>query len=146
MSNLYAINVYDTTTGKERIINVCKEVYDEFRRGEWRIEKNDGKHGANEKLFSALLGGEDGAYENFHEFIDYDSDPSELLLKALMIKKLYSALEHLEKAERELIDTLFFQEISEGKYAKEHCVSQQAVNCRKKTILKKLKKFLFETC
>ena len=115
MNNLYTINVYDTTTGKERIINVCKEVYDEFRRGEWRIEKNDGKHSANETQFSALIGGEDGAYENFHEFIDYDSDPSELLLKAMMIEKLYSAFEHLEKAERELIDALFFQEISEGK-------------------------------
>ena len=30
MSELYAINVFDTTTGKERVIHVCKEVYDEF--------------------------------------------------------------------------------------------------------------------
>ena len=146
MSELYAINVFDTTTGKERVIHVCKEVYDEFRRGEWRIEKNDGKHKANETQFSALLGGEDGAYENFHEFVDYESNPENLILHSLMIEKLYSALDHLEKAERDLIKALFFEEISEGKYAKEHRVSQQAVNCRKKTILKKLKKFLFETC
>ena len=142
MNNLYTINVYDTTTGKERIINVCKEVYDEFRRGEWRIEKNDGKHSANETQFSALLGGEDGAYENFHEFIDYDSDPSELLLKALMIKKLYSALEHLEKAELELIDALFFQEMTEREYAKKKGVYQSAINKRKLRILEKIKKFL----
>lgn len=142
MNNLYTINVYDTTTGKERIINVCKEVYDEFRRGEWRIEKNDGKHSANETQFSALLGGEDGAYENFHEFIDYDSDPSELLLKAMMIEKLYSAFEHLEKAERELIDALFFQEMTEREYAKKKGVYQSAINKRKLRILEKIKKFL----
>ena len=142
MSNLYAINVYDTTTGKERIINVCKEVYDEFRRGEWRIEKNDGKHSANETQFSALLGGEDGAYENFHEFIDYDSDPSELLFKAMMIEKLYSAFEHLEKAELELIDALFFQEMTEREYAKKMGVYQSAINKRKLRILEKIKKFL----
>lgn len=142
MSDLYAIKVLDTTTGKERIIHVCKEVYDEFRRGEWRIEKNDGKHNANETQFSALLGGEDGAYENFHEFIDYDSDPSELLLKAMMVEKLYSALEHLEKAERELIDALFFQEMTEREYAKKKGVCRNAIHKRKVRILENLKKFL----
>lgn len=142
MNELYAINVYDTTTGKEKIVHVCKEVYDEFRRGEWRIEKNDGKHSANETQFSALLGGEDGAYENFHEFIDYDSDPTELLLKAMIVEKLYSALEHLEKAERELIDALFFREMSEREYAKKKGVYQSAINKKKLRILEKIKKFL----
>lgn len=142
MSKLYAIKVLDTTTGKEKIIHVCKEVYDEFRRGEWRIEKNDGKHNANATVFSSLLGGEDGAYENFHEFIDYDSDPSELLLKAMMVEKLYSALEHLEKAERELIDALFFQEMTEREYAKKKGVCRNAIHKRKVRILENLKKFL----
>ena len=142
MSELYAIKVFDTTAGKERNIHVCKEVYDEFRRGRWRIHKNDDKHTANATVFSSLLGGEDGAYENFHEFIDYDSDPSELLLKAMMVEKLYSALEHLEKAERELIDALFFQEMTERDFAKKCAVAQATVHKKKQRILEKIKKFL----
>ena len=142
MSKLYAINVFDTTTGKEKLIHVCKEVYDEFRRGEWRIEKNNGKHKANETQFSALLGGEDGAYENFHEFVDYESNPEDLLLHSLMIEKLYSALEHLDKAERELIDALFFQDLSERKVAEKYRVSCIAIHKRKQRILKKIKEFL----
>jgi len=142
MSELYAIKVFDTTTGKERNIHVCKEVYDEFRRGRWRIHKNDDKHTANATVFSSLLGGEEGAYENFHEFIDYDSDPSELMLKAMMVEKLYSALEHLEKAERELIDALFFQEMTEREFAKKCAVTQATVHKKKQRILEKIKKFL----
>lgn len=142
MSELYAINVYDTTTGKERIVHVCKEVYDEFRRGEWRIDKNDGKHTANETQFSALHGGEDGAYENFHEFVDYDSNPEDLLLRSLMIEKLYSAIAHLEKADREIIEALYFQELSERKLADKNSVSCVAIHKRKKRILEKLKKLL----
>lgn len=142
MSELYAINVFDTTTGKERIIHVCKEVYDEFRRGEWRIEKNDSKHKANETEFSALIGGDDGAYENFHEFVDYEFNPENLILHSLMIEKLYSALDHLEKAERELIEALFFEEMTEREYAQKTGVCKNSIHKKKKRILENLKKFL----
>lgn len=142
MNKLYAINVFDTTTGQEKIVHVCKEVYDEFRRGEWRIQKNDSKHKINETEFSALLGGEDGAYENFHEFIDFDSDPSELLLKSMMIEKLHSALELLNKADRELIDALFFQEMTERTYAEKKGVYRNAIHKRKQRILENLKNLL----
>ena len=142
MSELYAINIFDTTTEKEKVIYVSKEVYDEFRRGEWRIEKNDSKHTANETQFSALLGGEDGAYENFHEFVDNEANPEKLVFRSIMIEKLYHALDHLEKADRELIEALYFQELTEKKLAHNLLVSQQAVHRRKMRILEKLKKFL----
>lgn len=142
MSKLYAINIYDTITEKEKVIYVSKEVYDEFRRGEWRIEKNDSKHKANETQFSALLGGEDGAYENFHEFVDNEANPEKLVFRSIMIEKLHHALDHLEKADRELIEALYFQELTEKKLAHNLLVSQQAVHRRKMRILEKLKKFL----
>ena len=142
MSELYAINIFDTTTEKEKVIYVSKEVYDEFRRGEWRIEKNDSKHTANETQFSALLGGADGAYENFHEFVDNEANPEKLVFRSIMIEKLYHALDHLEKADRELIEALYFQELTEKKLAHNLLVSQQAVHRRKMRILEKLKKFL----
>ena len=142
MSKLYAINIYDTTTEKEKVIYVSKEVYDEFRRGEWRIEKNDSKHKANETQFSALLGGEDGAYENFHEFVDDEANPEKLVFRSIMMEKLHHALDHLEKADRELIEALYFQELTEKNLAHNLLVSQQAVHRRKMRILEKLKKFL----
>ncbi|MBR6573325.1 MAG: hypothetical protein IKK77_06390 [Clostridia bacterium] len=142
MSKLYAINIYDTTTEKEKVIYVSKEVYDEFRRGEWRIEKNDSKHRANETQFSALLGGDDGAYENFHEFVDNDSNPEELIFRAMMVEKLYRALAHLEEADRELIEAIFFQEMTERAYAEKKGVYRNAIHKRKQKILQELKKFL----
>lgn len=142
MNNLYAINVFDTTTGKERTIYVCKEVYDEFRRGEWRISKNNDKHNANETQFSALLGGDDGAYENFHEFIDEEANPERLLMQQLVIERLHAALEVLDQADRELIEALYFKELSERKFAEKKQVSCVAIHNRKKRILRKLKEIL----
>ena len=142
MKELYAINVFDTTTGKERTVYVNKEVYDEFRRGEWRISKNDDKHSAFETQFSALLGGEDGAYENFHEFADEDANPERLLMEQLVIERLHSALALLDQADRELIEALYFKELSERKFAEKKKVSCVAIHNRKVRILKKLKEIL----
>lgn len=142
MQELHAINIFDTTTGKERTVYVSKEVYDEFRRGEWRISKNNDKHNANETQFSALHGGDDGAYENFHEFVDEDANPEKLLMEQLVVEKLYSALALLDQADRELIEALYFKELSERKFAERKKVSCVAIHNRKVRILKKLKEIL----
>lgn len=81
----------------------------------------------------------------------YRIDPELLLTRVLGLKiehahlsleKLYSALEHLEKAERELIDALFFQEMTEREYAKKKGVCRNTIHKRKVRILENLKKFL----
>ena len=71
MSKQCIVTVWNTVTYRYEETAVTQEVYDEYRRGEWRIGKNDDKHCANETPFSALIGGEDGNYENFREFISY---------------------------------------------------------------------------
>ena len=75
MEKTYTVTVFNTLTSLYEEITVSETVFNEFRRGEWRISKNNDKHSANETLFSELNGGKDGAYENFHEFIDTEHTP-----------------------------------------------------------------------
>ena len=78
MAKTYTLTVFNTCTSQYEKVEATKEVYNEFRRGEWRIEKNDDKHRANETLFSELIGGNDGAFENFREFIDNSLNPESI--------------------------------------------------------------------
>lgn len=39
MTKTYTLTVFNTCTSQYEDIEVTKEVYNEFRRGEWRIEK-----------------------------------------------------------------------------------------------------------
>lgn len=41
MTKTYTLTVFNTCTSQYEDIEVTKEVYNEFRRREWRIEKND---------------------------------------------------------------------------------------------------------
>lgn len=93
--NINLPTVFNTCTSQYEDIEVTKEVYNEFRRGEWRIEKNDDKHGANETPFSELIGGDDGAFENFQEFFDNQNTPELQFEKSELINFLYCALDEL---------------------------------------------------
>lgn len=41
MAKTYTLTVFNTCTSQYEKVEATKEVYNEFRRGEWRIEKND---------------------------------------------------------------------------------------------------------
>lgn len=107
MSKEYIVLVLNTTTELYEEVSVTEDVYNEFRRGEWRISKNDDKHKANETPFSTLIGGEDNAYENFDEFIDTNNTPEKAMLKELELESLKHALSDLNKAEQALVQALF---------------------------------------
>ena len=40
---VWIVKVYNTFSGRVEPVEVSKAVYDEYRRGEWRTEKRDGK-------------------------------------------------------------------------------------------------------
>ena len=73
--NKKTVKVYDTFKGKVVDVKVSQEVYDEYMRTEWGIKNNNAAFYEHEIQFSMLIGGEDGAFENFHEFIVED-DPT----------------------------------------------------------------------
>ena len=87
MSNEYMVTVFNTVTARYEEIAVSKEIYNEYRRGEWRISKNNDKHSTGEIPFCALTGGEDGGYENFHEFVDTEQIRYNKLRKLKEAKK-----------------------------------------------------------
>lgn len=142
MKNTHTLTVFNTCTSGYEDIEVSKEVYNEFRRGEWRIEKNDDKHRANETPFSELIGGDEGAFENFSEFIDNSQNPECIFAEHAKIEALYSAMSMLSDLDKQLLQALFFDGLTEREYAELTGVFRNAVHKRKIRILAKLKKIM----
>lgn len=142
MNKTYTLTVFNTLTLQYEDVEVTKEIYDEYRRGEWRIDKSDDRYKANETPFSALIGGEDGAYENFSEFVDDSQNPEMLLAEQGQIEALYAAINELSEADRELIQAMFCDGLTEREYAELKGVTQPTIHWKKVRILKILKNFL----
>ena len=140
MTKTYTLTIFNTCTSQYEDIEVTRDVYNEFRRGEWRIEKNDDKHRANETPFSDLIGGDDGAFENFQEFLDNQNTPELQFEKSELINFLYCALDELRCEDYQLIRALFFDGLNDYEYAALLGVSHQRINKRKQTTLERLRK------
>lgn len=142
MKKKYFVWVFNTLTSRYEKITVSKAIYNEFRRGEWRISKNNDKHKTNETPFSQLIGGDDGAYENFHEFITGKDELVDDLRKRELIDQMYSAISKLPDGEREVIELFYFQNYTSCEIGKIIGITQQAVTKRRRSAHKHLKNFL----
>lgn len=140
----YTLTVYNTVTHRNEEIEVTREVYHAYRRTGWGIENNDASFFAHEIQMSGLIGGEDGAYENFKEFIDTENIPDNTVLKIMEIEALQKALSVLSDADNELVQALFYDGLTEQEYAAQVGISQQMINRKKQRILIFLKKLLSE--
>lgn len=136
----YTLTVYNTATRRNEEVEVTREVYHAYRRTGWNIEDNDASFFEHEIQMSGLIGGEDGAYENFREFIDTENVPDNTVLKKMEIKALQRAVSALPDADKALIQALFYDGLSEREYAKETGIPQKTINNRKMVILRKLRK------
>ena len=103
---------------------------------------NDQSSFDHEIQTSGMIGSQDGAYENFREFIDAINTPEHIILEQIKKEALYQAISALPAADQALVQGLFFKGQSELDYAREIGVSQPAVHKRKVRILKSLKKLL----
>ena len=106
------------------------------------IKDNDQSFFDHEIQTSGMIGSQDGAYENFREFIDAINTPEHIILEQMKKEALYQAISALPAADQALVQGLFFKGQSELDYAREIGVSQPAVHKRKVRILKSLKKLL----
>lgn len=140
----YTLMVYNTVTRRNEEVEVTREVYHAYRRTEWGIENNDASFFAHEIQMSGLIGGEDGAYENFKEFIDIENIPDNTVLKIMEIEALQKALSVLSDADNKLVQALFYDGLTEQEYAAQVGISQQMINRKKQRILNFLKKLLSE--
>ena len=127
MAEIYTISVYNTLTGRYEEVTVTQEVYHEYRRGEWRIQKNDEKHRANETSFCALIGGENGESERFQEFADTESNPEIMIIKKALRSELHQAMDSLDESDRSLIRAIFYDGKSEREVAASSGLTQQMI-------------------
>ena len=135
MAKQYTLLVWNTVISQYEETAVSKEVYDEYRRSEWRISKNNDKHSAHETPFSALIGGDDGKVENFHEFLSDEEGPEKLIDKKGLMNTLRKAILSLNRSDQELVEALFFKGMSEREYAEHIGVFRNAIHKRKQRIL-----------
>lgn len=142
MEKLYTITLYDSAKGEEVSIQVTKPIFDEYRRGIWRIHKNNKKHAKQSTVFSTLKVGDDGTFDNYHEFIVDESDPINVVIDKFDKTKLRNAILRLNDNEKELINSLYFESVSASEYARRIGKSPQYVCQSRNCILKKIKSFL----
>ena len=62
------VRIYDTISKEYVDIEVSEEVYTYYNRSQWNMDDNDDSFYKHEIQFSALIGGNDGTFENFREF------------------------------------------------------------------------------
>lgn len=140
MPKNYTLSVFNTVTSQYEDISVTEAVYNEYRRSCWREEKSDAKHRKNETPFSSLIGGENHAFENFHEFLSDEFNPETLVSDAIQREALQKALSELSSAEQEMLKALYADGLSEREYASITGIPQKTINNRKLAILRKLRK------
>ena len=142
MSKKYTVTVFNTIALQYEEIKVTRAVFNEFRRGKWRISKNDDKHSANETPFSSLLGGADGGFENFDEFIDYTHTPQTELERQKSKELACQAIMSLSEVMRKRLILHYEEGLTVKKIAEIEGVSECRVKDSLRLAKKKIKKFL----
>ena len=136
------VRVYDTTIKKYIETEVSEKVHTYYDRTQWNIDDNDESFYKHEIQFSALIGGADGAFENFHEFVtDKDVTERNTMLQA-EYNELHNCLGMLSDDERELINLLYFENLTTEECGKRLGITHQAISKKRKKILCKLHKLL----
>lgn len=136
------LRVYDTIAKKYVEVEVSENVRVGYNRSQWNIDDNDKSFYQHEIQFSALIGGIDGAFENFHEFVtDKDVTERNVMLHA-EYDRLHSRLALLSDDERKLIELIYFKNLTIEECGKYLGITHQAVSKKRKRILCKLYKLL----
>lgn len=140
----YEVPVFNTITKQYEMVEVSKEVYEVYKRSEWREEKADATCAIRQIPISSLIGGEFGL-ENFHEYVEMCEDIQNREEELEEMKdRVSEGIARLDTDEKALVQALFYEEMSEKEYAQVLGMSQPAVHKRKMKVLAKLKKILTE--
>ena len=133
-------NVYNTLTGEYEDVEVSKELYVTYKRTGWGIENNDASFYDHEIQLSGLIGGENDNYENFHEFVDDENTPEDIVIDAEIKRAVRESVSALNKEEQKLVYALYEEGVSEREYARRTGIPQRTINHRKEKILEKIRK------
>ena len=83
------VRVYDTMSKKYVDVEVSEEVRIHYNRTQWNIDDNNKSFYNHEIQFSALIGGKDGTFENFREFINEHEDVEEKAVYKVLMTALF---------------------------------------------------------
>ena len=133
----YEVSVFNTITKKYEMVEVSKEVYEFYSRDTWRCEKQEKRY-YNRKLSDSEVALDMENLTAFTELCQRQFD--EAAEKEDEAEILEAALKSLSDQDRDLIEAIYFRNMSESSYAGLLGISQQAVHKRKERILKRLKK------
>lgn len=128
-----AKHYYVTINGQR--VPVSEEVYRAYRQPAWREHKRRTVRLEMERSLDILI--DDGFdLSNDTQLVD------ELVADKQLMDVLLKTLSELTDEERNLINVLYFQSMSERQAAELFSTSQQAVNKRKRRVLEKLRDLL----
>jgi len=143
MEQKFEIVVEDSLSGKTVIVEMeDKDIYDTCRRTNWNIEKNDQKHFTNTIPFNCLIGRDNGDLESFHEFISYDEDPCEKIIKSQEPSEVNKVIEMLPSRERKVIFLIYFRNKTASEVAIQLNMTKRNVNYTRKKAEEIIKKIL----
>jgi len=139
MSKDHTLSVYDTLTGKYENVPVSEEVYRAYKRTGWNIDDNNASFYEHEIQFSQLIGGEDGSYENFHEFVSDGNITADTALNSIRVEQLNAVLPTLTEKEREVLELLYYDGLSAAEAGTLLGISEQAVNKRRRAAFERIR-------
>ncbi len=140
--NNKTIKVRDTITGEIVDVEVSLDIYKAYMRTAWNIHDNNETFFEHEIQFSQLIGGDNGAFENFKEFI-IDGDPTANQAIFSDIKEsLRKCIEQLKPSEAKLIIMMYYYGMSEQNCAARLNTTRQNIHNKHRRILDKMHKLL----
>lgn len=101
----FTLIVFNTCTQEYEEVIVTEEVYRTYCRTRWNIKDNDQSFFDHEIQTSGMIGSQDGAYENFREFIDAINTPEHIILEQIKKEALYQAISALPAADQALVSS-----------------------------------------
>ena len=135
------ICIYDRITNMPVEVEVSDEVYTQYMRTGWNIKDNDDSFFSHEIQFSGLKGNINGSIDNFHEAVSDSNEVEKNAINNVMIDRLNKCLAKLSDSDRELIELLYFEGISETDCAEILGVTRQNINKIKHRILCEMQKY-----
>ena len=108
-----------------------EEVTTEFKRSEWRAERNAKNHNSSyEELTEAGM-----------QFEDKQPTPEDTLIDKEEKQTLYKAIKQLTPEQQKLVRDVFFNGKNQREIAKDQGVTESAISHRLETIFNNLKNF-----
>lgn len=140
--NSKTVRVYDTINKKYVDVEVTPEVYAAYMRTGWNIHDNNESFYKHEIQFSQLIGGNEGTFENFDEFITDLCTTSGRAITVTLVKSTRSCIKMLKEHEVRLLTMIYYDGLTEQECALIIGTTRQNIHNKHRRILAKIHKLL----